>query len=200
MKNVVPFSFILLIIFCSCQMNNYSVTQTEIRIDAPFEMPAITIPNFQGAPEYPITDYGAVQGNKVTTSLAIAKAIDKASINGGKVIIPEGEWLTGKIHLKSNVNLHLEKGAILLFSENPGDYLPAVLTSWEGMECYNYSPLIYAYECKNIAITGEGEVKAKMDIWKEWFARPKAHMESLKRLYFLASYNKPLEERQMVND
>lgn len=68
------------------------------------------------------------------------------------------------------------------------------------MECYNYSPLIYAYQCKNVAITGEGELKAKMDVWREWFDRPKAHMESLKRLYNLAASGVPWEKRQMVND
>ncbi|HET7898942.1 MAG TPA: glycoside hydrolase family 28 protein, partial [Flavisolibacter sp.] len=113
---------------------------------------------------------------------------------------PEGEWLTGPIHFRSNVNLHLNKGAVLLFSENPQDYLPAVHSSWEGMECYNYSPLIYAYQCKNIALTGEGEIKAKMEVWTKWFARPRAHMESLKRLYNQAWNRVPVEQRQMVND
>lgn len=68
------------------------------------------------------------------------------------------------------------------------------------MECYNYSPLIYAYQCKNIAITGEGEIKAKMDIWEQWFLRPPAHMNSLKYLYNSASKGIPVEERQMAND
>ena len=77
------------------------------------------------------------------------------------MVIPDGEWLKKKIHLESKVNLHLDKGAIMLFSENPADYLPAVHSSWEGKECYKYSPLIYAYECKNIVITGEGEIKQK---------------------------------------
>ncbi|HEX8015843.1 MAG TPA: glycoside hydrolase family 28 protein, partial [Flavobacterium sp.] len=146
-------------------------------------------------------DFGAVEGNKQKTSDAINKAITKANkAGGGIVVIPEGEWLTKKIHFKSNVNLHLKKGAVLLFSEDPRDYLPAVNSTWEGYECFNYSPLIYAYKCKNIAITGEGELKAKMDIWKQWFTRPKSHMESLKKLYNLASYNKPMKERQMAND
>jgi len=164
-------------------------------------MPAISVPDFSGSPKLLITDFGASAGDKEKTSEAIAQAIDKASsMGGGIVIVPPGEWLTKKIHLKSNVNLHLEKGSVLLFSEDPADYLPAVHTTWEGMECYNYSPLIYAYECKNVAITGEGEVKAKMEVWRKWFSRPKGHMESLKRLYHLASQNKPVEERQMVND
>lgn len=133
--------------------------------------------------------------------MAIAAAIDEANkAGGGVVVVPEGEWLTGKIHFKSNVNLYLNKGATLLFSERPEDYLPAVHSSWEGMECYNYSPLIWAYQCRNIAITGEGQIKARMDVWEKWFARPQAHMESLKRLYNWAWNRTPVQERQMVND
>jgi len=189
------------LIFLSFKKDSNSVTQTEVVVKAPFEMAAIKIPDFSNCKEFSIVDFGAIKGNKEKTSEAINKAIAKANkAGGGIVVIPEGEWLTKKIHFKSNVNLHLNKGAVLLFSEDPKDYLPAVRSTWEGYECYNYSPLIYAYQCKNIAITGEGELKAKMDVWKEWFARPKAHMESLKRLYYLASYNKPMKERQMVND
>jgi polygalacturonase len=178
-----------------------SVEINGLQVKAPFIMPAIKVPDFSKCTKLYITDLGAMPGDKEKTSQAIAKAIDKAnSIGGGIVVIPEGEWLTKQIHLKSNVNLHLNKGAVLLFSGDPADYLPAVNTTWEGMECYNYSPLIYAYECKNIAITGEGEINAKMDVWEKWFARPKAHMESLKRLYNLAWNYTPVEERQMVND
>jgi polygalacturonase len=174
---------------------------TSIKVKAPFKVPPILIPDFSKCQQLSISDFGAVLGDKEKTTQAIAKAIDKANaLGGGIVVIPEGEWLTGKIHLKSNVNLHLNKGAVLLFSENPNDYLPAVHSTWEGMECYNYSPLIYAYECKNVAITGEGEVKAQMNTWKQWFARPKPHMESIKRLYNLASQYTPVKERQMVND
>ena len=200
-KLTLCFALLLSLIFLSFRKDQSLVTLKEIIVKAPFEMPAIKIPDFSKCKEFSIVDFGAVQGNKNKTSEAINKAISKANkAGGGIVVIPEGEWLTKKIHFKSNVNLHLNKGAVLLFSETPDDYLPAVNSTWEGYECYNYSPLIYAYKCKNIAITGEGELKAKMDIWKEWFTRPKAHMESLKRLYFLASYNKPMKERQMVND
>lgn len=189
------------LIFLSFKKDPTAVTQTEVVVKTPFEMSAIKIPDFSKCKEFSIVDFGAIKGNKEKTSEAISKAIAKANkAGGGIVVIPEGEWLTRKIHFKSNVNLHLNKGAVLLFSEDPNDYLPAVRSTWEGYECYNYSPLIYAYQCKNIAITGEGELKAKMDVWKEWFARPKPHMESLKRLYYLASYNKPMKERQMVND
>ncbi|KFF03391.1 glycoside hydrolase family 28 protein [Flavobacterium reichenbachii] len=90
------------------------------------------------------------------------KAFDKAMAlckknNGGTIIVPKGIYkINGPIHFVSNVNLKIEKGAKIKFSDNPQDYLPMVLTSWEGTMLYNYSPLIYAYECNNIAITGEG--------------------------------------------
>jgi polygalacturonase len=200
-KLILVLVLFLSLIFLSFKTEKSKVTIKEVIVEAPFEMPAIKIPDFSNCKKLSIIDFGAIKGNKEKTSKAINKAIDKANkMGGGIVVIPEGEWLTAKIHFKSNVNLHLDKGAILLFSEDPKDYLPAVHSTWEGYECMNYSPLIYAYQCKNIAITGEGELKAKMDVWKTWFKRPKGHMESLKRLYNLASYNKPMEERQMVND
>lgn len=200
-KIVFVFALLVSLIFLSFKKNQSGVTLKEVVVKAPFEMPSIKIPDFTNCKEYSIVDFGAIKGNKNKISEAINKAITKANkAGGGIVVIPEGEWITKKIHFKSNVNLHLKKGAVLLFSEDPNDYLPAVSSTWEGYECYNYSPLVYAYQCKNIAITGEGELKAKMDIWTEWFKRPKGHMESLKRLYYLASYNKPLKERQMVND
>ena len=177
------------------------VKTNEIEVKAPFGNVAIKMPDFSNCIKLPITDFGAIEGDKAKTSQAIVLAIDKANREGGgNVIIPKGEWLTGKVHLKSNVNLHLEKGAVLLFSEDPQDYLPSVHSSWEGMECYNYSPLIYAYGCKNIAITGEGEIKARIEVWQKWFSRPGAHMESIKRLYNWSWNNKPVKERQMVDD
>ncbi len=173
----------------------------EVSVEAPFAMPVITIPDFRDCPRFVITDWRAVEGDRDKTSQAIAQAIDAAHQHaGGVVVIPVGEWLTGKIHLKSHVCLHLEEGAVLSFSGNPEDYLPPVHTTWEGMECYNYSPLIYAYECENVAITGSGQLKAEMDVWKIWFSRPPAHMEALKRLYHLAVQNRPVQERQMVGD
>jgi len=192
---------LLSIISFSFKYDGGLVKISKIKVKAPFNMPDIKVPDFSACKQFTITDFGAVQGNKELISKAIADAITEANKRGGGiVVIPEGEWLTGKIHFKSNVNLHLNKGAVLLFSENPEDYLPPVHTTWEGVECYNYSPLIYAWQCKNIAITGEGELKAKMSVWEKWFARPSAHMENLKRLYYLAAYYKPVEERQMVND
>ncbi|MFT3997442.1 MAG: glycoside hydrolase family 28 protein [Asticcacaulis sp.] len=166
---------------------------------APFDMPSIAVPDFSDARRFPITDFGASQGDQAATSVAIARAVDAAHAAGqGIVVIPEGVWPTGKVHLKSHVNLHLSKGATLLFSEKPEDYLPPVQTSWEGIECMNYSPLVYAFECENVAITGEGRLKAKLDVWKLWYARPKPHMDALVALYNMAYKDVPVAERQMV--
>ena len=99
------------------------------------------------------------KGDSVTNNKLVfdkAMALCKKN-NGGTIIVPKGIYkVNGPIHFVSNVNLKLEKGAKIKFSDKPEDYLPMVLTSWEGTMLYNYSPLIYAYECSNIAITGEG--------------------------------------------
>jgi polygalacturonase len=197
------FTLILLLSLCvfSFAVDNSLVTITQIKVKAPFEMPVIKIPDFKNCKKLLITNFGAVHGDKAKTTQAIAKAITEANkIGGGIVVIPEGEWLTGQVHLKTNVNLHLDKGAVLLFDDEPNDYLPAVNTSWEGMECMNFSPLIYAWKCQNIAITGEGTIRAKMDLWTSWAGRPRPHMENLKRLYNMSYQNVPTEERIMVND
>ena len=175
-------------------------THQIIQVETPFGMPAIRVPDFRNGPDFSIADFGAVPGDQLRTTRAIEEAIGQASARrGGRVLIPPGEWRTGKIHLQSNVNLHLEKDAVLLFSGDPQDYLPPVPTSWEGLECYNYSPLIYAYQCENIAISGEGTLKAVMDVWETWFDRPEEHLQSLKRLWYLAAEGSPLDERQMVD-
>lgn len=173
-----------------------------VEVDAPFEMPSIVIPDFSDCPEFSITDFGAELGKPERVSQAIAAAIDRANAaGGGTVVVPVGAWRTaGPVHLKSDVNLHLADGCTLTFSPNPEDYLPAVQTTWEGMECFNYSPLIYAFECTNVAITGAGKLVADMKVWKEWAGRPPAHMQALKRLYYMAAENVPVDERQMVGD
>lgn len=90
--------------------------------------------------------------------IAINKAIDKASKSGGgKVVIPAGTYWTGAITLQSDVNLVLEKGAVLKFAFEPALY-PLVYTRYEGLDLYNYSPCIYANGVKNIGITGEGTI------------------------------------------
>ena len=154
--------------------------ETIAPISAPFEMPQLTRPAFPSA-VYSITEYGAEPGGDTKSTEAINAAITAcAEAGGGTVAIPPGTWLTGAIHLKSNVNLHLSQGAVLRFSDDPGDYLPVVFTRWAGFECYNYSPLIYARDCRNIAVTGPGSLDGNGRAWWPWAER---QADTAKRMY-----------------
>ncbi len=116
-----------------------------------------------------IKNNGAVPGDSVHLSTnAINNTILKChNAGGGRVIVPKGVFYTGGIRLKSNVNLYLEEGAVLRFSTKQKDYLPVVLTRWEGIDCYNIQPLIYAYNETNIAISGKGTLdgQGRTDTW-----------------------------------
>lgn len=121
--------------------------------------------------QYDVAKFGAVGDDKTDCTKAFASAIDQCSKSGGGiVVVPEGSYLTGAIHLKSNVNFHLSKGAIIRFSTDPKQYLPVVFTRWEGTECMNYSALIYAFKQENIAVTGEGilEGQGSDETWWSW--------------------------------
>jgi galactosylceramidase len=169
-----------------------------ITVEAPFPMPALRVPVFP-ARDFPITDFGAKEGGEAPSTDALRRAIAAChAAGGGRVVVPAGTWLTGAVHLRSNVNLHLAKDAVLSFSDNPEDYLPAVQSSWEGWECFNYSPLIYAFGQENVAITGAGKIQPRMGTWRKWFARPPAHMAALKQLYAMGSTGVPVAERQMA--
>jgi unsaturated rhamnogalacturonyl hydrolase len=123
------------------------------------------------ARDFKITDYGAVAGGASDATDAIRKAIAGAhAAGGGRVVVPAGLFLTGAIHLLSNVNLYLAEGATLKFSPDPAKYLPVVHTRFEGTECMNYSPLIYAFEQENIAVTGTGTLdgSASDANWWAW--------------------------------
>ncbi|MCW0484381.1 glycoside hydrolase family 28 protein [Gaoshiqia sediminis] len=120
---------------------------------------------------YNIVDFGAVADGETLNTEAIQKAIDTCSkTGGGTVLVPKGTFLTGAIHLKNDVNLHVSEGALLKFSTNPKDYLPLVQTRWEGNDCFNYSPLVYANGQNNFAITGKGTLdgQGSNDTWWPW--------------------------------
>lgn len=118
-----------------------------------------------------ITKFGANCKYKAAVNQrAINGAINACNkAGGGKVLIPEGTWETGAITLKSNVNLVVSKGATLLFVFDSNLY-PIVPTRWEGLDCWNLSPLIYAYNAKNIAITGGGIIdgNGSNNTWWKW--------------------------------
>ncbi len=118
--------------------------------------------------DFVITDFGALADADCTAALGKAIAACHAA-GGGRVVVPAGVWLTGAVHLRSNVNLHLAEGATLRFSPESAKYLPVVLTRYEGIECMNYSPLIYAFEQENVAITGKGTLDGSAS-WETWWA------------------------------
>jgi polygalacturonase len=121
---------------------------------------------------FSITDFGAKADGKTDCLPSIKNAIAACNkAGGGIVIIPDGTWFAkGPIHLLSNVNLHLDDNAVIKFSTDDNDYLPIVFTRFEGIELMNYSPLIYAYNQQNIAVTGKGTLDGQADNnhWWNW--------------------------------
>jgi len=130
---------------------------------------------------FAIAAYGATRGGDARPAIlsAIAAAHDAG---GGRVVIPEGAWRSdGPIHLQSNVALHLEEGAHLRFSPDPAFYLPVVLTRWEGVEAYTYSPFIYARGQTNIALTGAGTIDGQGEAhWLPWRREQRADQTRLR--------------------
>ena len=164
------------------------------------------------APVFPdavfdVTEFGAIADGQTKSTQAINNAIEACSTaGGGKVLIPEGVFLTGAVHLKSNVNLHLAEGAVLKFSRNPEDYLPMVFTRWEGTELWNYSPFVYAYGQENVAITGQGTLDGNSDkdnwwFWKgawsrkTWEITPENQANATARLRQMAEDGVPVDDR-----
>lgn len=157
-------------------------------ICSPFKMSELNYPIFPNR-IVNIKDLGAKQ-KEICTDI-IQNAIDQTSKKGGgTILIPKGEWLTGRISLKNNINLHIEEGGILKFSGNIKDYLPVVKTRNEGIELYSLGALIYANNAENIALTGKGKLigpSTNCEIYKR-------HMNSTVIEKFINS-DTPVEDR-----
>ena len=137
----------------------------------------IVAPTFPSR-DFDITRFGA-KGDGVTDCTAALRDAIAACANagGGRVVVPSGQFVTGAIRLQSRVNLHLADEAVLRFSQAPRDFLPMVLTRFEGVELINYSPFIYALDARDIAVTGRGTLDGRADAdhwwpWKSADARP----------------------------
>jgi len=152
---------------------------------------------------FPITAYGAVGDGEKDCTTAIREAITACqAAGGGRVVVPKGRFLTGAIHLRSGVNLHVADGAVLAFSRDPRQFLPVVFTRWEGVELMNYSPLIYAFEATNVAITGTGTLdgQASDEFWWPWKgaagpAKGPNQNAARKRLIEMQAQGVPVAER-----
>jgi len=156
---VIPF-------FYACTGKSAPV-QTDFPVykDLEFKMPVVTEPSFPDN-TVKITDFGAVADGKVLNTQAISDAIEAVSEKGGgHVVIPRGIWLTGPVVMKSNIDLHAEEGALVIFSSDK-DLYPLIQTSFEGSDTYRCLSPIYGKDLENIAFTGPGVFDGNGDVWR----------------------------------
>ena len=159
-----------------------------MRFFKPFEHPKIPIFNDYSVS---IIDFGAKPEGEDCTA-AIRAAIEHVfAAGGGRVVFPSGHWFTGPIHFKSGIELHLEEGCVLEFSEKFEDYLPVVESVLAGIKCYSCSHLIYGNRCKNIALTGSGTLNGHGRVW-DWM---KTHQPGMQDLMIKGQNCAPLSER-----
>lgn len=151
--------------------------------------------------DFDITAYGARADEATDNTVAIRAAIAAChAAGGGRVVVRGGVFRTAAVHLKSGVNLHIAAGATLQFIPDPALYLPVVRTRYEGIECFNYSPLIYAYEQENIAVTGGGTLDGSAAA-ENWWAMSRGTgwaaglPDSVKLLNEYGERGVPVEER-----
>jgi polygalacturonase len=153
-----------------------------------------SIPHAAEPRHFSVIDFGAKADGLTNDTAAIDRAIAAChSAGGGVVVFPRGTFLSGAIHLRSNVTLHLaHKDTTILFSTDPADY-PLVFTRWAGIECYNYSPFIYARDAENIAITGGGMLDGQGRAWHSWLHRER---EAVRQLRQMGENSTPVDERR----
>ncbi|MFA7710189.1 MAG: glycoside hydrolase family 28 protein [Candidatus Neomarinimicrobiota bacterium] len=162
--------FILLGLIFTCGTAQTSAVGWD---QVPAILEKIVPPKFNNK-DFDITKFGAIGNGKFDCTQAFVRAVEAChQAGGGRVIVPSGEFLTGAIQLKSNVNLHVTGEGVILFSKDMRKFLPIVYTRFEGMECMNYSPFIYAYEQENLAITGSGVIDGQADneTWWNWVVK-----------------------------
>jgi polygalacturonase len=193
---------ILVLLTCSAVMQNVVLCQTGWD-SVPQILKRISPPTFPQK-NFDVTSFGAVGNGIADCSSAFKQAIEQCNASGGgRVFVPKGIYLVGAIHLRSNVNLFVSKDATVRFSTDPNKYLPVVYTRWEGIECMNYSALIYAFEQENIAVTGDGVLDAQSsdDNWWMWkgnrdnsAGKPNQN-EARKKLADMGEKNVPVKDR-----
>jgi len=134
--------------------------------EVPQILARIKPPSFP-ARDFVITAYGGKGDGRADNTKAFRAAVLAANkAGGGRVVVPKGTFVTGPIHLLSNVELHVGAGATVLFSTDRKKYLPVVYTRWQGIECYNWSPFVYAFNQANVAVTGTGVLDGQGASWK----------------------------------
>ena len=157
-------------IVCACLLALSAQANSIDKYDAlyenlPFKMEKVTRPQFP-ANEVNLKDFGAVGDGSTLCTDAFKKAIEALEQKGGgKLIVPQGVWFTGPITLKSNINLHIEKGGVILFSADVNLY-PLVETSFEGLDTRRCQSPISGRNLENVAITGQGAIDGNGEYWR----------------------------------
>lgn len=137
----------------------------------------------------------------VDETKSLQARLDAAAAEGGGVVtVPVGSHVVGGLRLRSNVELHLDEGATLVFTDDLEDRLPPVRSSYSGIECLTYSPLVYAFGVTNVAITGKGTLTARTALWEswtnwDWKHRPPENIASFATLYRWGENDVPVEAR-----
>lgn len=151
--------------FVCCTLISYAQDYKTLYEHLPFEMPEVNRPVFPDR-EMVITGFGGVGDGITLNTTAFEKAISAlAQAGGGTLRVPAGVWLTGPIILRSNINLHIEKGALLLFTPDPAAY-PLVESVYEGWKTKRCQSPISGNNIENIAITGEGTINGSGEAWR----------------------------------
>jgi polygalacturonase len=158
-------TFALLFISCAEKTNEKGYKYDYLYENLPFEMPKVMIPKFPDNKVY-ILDFGGKPDGITLNTEAFEKAMQSLSEKGGgTLVVPKGIWFTGPIVFRSNINLHLEKGALILFSPD-FDLYPLVKTVFEGLDTRRCQSPISGRNLENIAITGEGSINGSGEAWR----------------------------------
>ncbi|KUG09131.1 glycoside hydrolase family 28 protein [Solirubrum puertoriconensis] len=138
-------------------------------------LPKVNLTQFR-ADTFAITKYGAVPDGVTANTAAIQQAIEACSkVGGGVVLVPRGHWRTAGLELRSNVNLHVARGALLQFSDQRSDY-KLIKTNWEGLAAVRNQALIYGQNLQNVAVTGHGIIDGAGEAW--WMVQKGRSTES----------------------
>jgi len=158
--------FIALIAFTICCQNIQAANKYDhLYQNLPFSMPRIEAPVFKNN-VVSVSDFEGVGNGFTLNTEAFKKAVEALTKQGGgQLTVPAGVWYTGPIELKSNINLHLEKGALILFSSDFNLY-PLVNTIFEGLQTRRCQSPISARNAENVAITGEGSINGSGEAWR----------------------------------
>ena len=199
MKNCIVYLVVIMNFSCDPRMDKYDWTYAEKKWAEAEKIEAEVTGAKISGPIFNVLDYNVVPDTELLNTDPINELISLVSDKGGGVLrFPKGVYRTGGIILKDNIEINIQEGAVLKFSQNPVDYTPNVIGHWEGMEIYNFRAFMYSNDAKNIAITGSGILDGNAG-WDNWWGWSKNNLHKLKKNRpRLMDYNRsqvPVEKR-----